>query len=407
MSDFAVQAPTHPHVASAATALADSSSGWSGDSRFLLARGLAKRRGLLATPQRKLAAALIASILVHIVVSSVVDVEPQAEKFAPITAKFMSLPPPPVAVPTPKPALKPKARPKAKPTARPVLATEDPAAIAVPEVVAEAPPEPTAVAQNTPAPTVEPVSVAEPAPPPAPEPAPAPPPPPARMPPKKIELAYTAFLGEQKFEVGPINLKFTHDNGHYNLKVTGRGRGLAALLYPGTFTGESEGRITADGLRPDKFIEERGNPDKRREIIFDHEKGVLRIPEKEPIPFEGSPQDPLTWIVQFYFSMPKGDQVTFSVGSTRRMDVYTLDRRGVEEIEAPTGPVESSSGARAMQTVKTEVWKGSRKPDVDGKPNGGAQFWLAPEWHYVPFRIKVVSAQGRSASFELVGVNTE
>jgi hypothetical protein len=89
------------------------------------------------------------------------------------------------------------------------------------------------------------------------------------------------------------------------------------------------------------------------------------------------------------------------------MDVYTLDRTGVEEIEAPTGPVESSSGTRTMQKVKTEVWKGSRKPDGDGKPNGGAQFWLAPEWHYVPFRIKVVNAQGRSASFELVGVNAE
>ena len=402
MSDLAVQAPTHPTQASAVSAIGSAS-----DSGFSLARGLAKRRGLLATPQRKLAAALIASFLVHIVVSSFVDVEPQEEKFAPIVAKFMSLPPPPAAVPAPQPAPKPKAKPKAKPAARPILATESPAAIAVPEVVAEGLPEPTAIAQSTPAPAVEPVPVAEPLPPPAPEPAPTPPPPPARMPPKKIELSYTAFLGEQKFEVGPVNLKFTHDNGHYNLKVTGRGRGLAALLYPGTFTGESEGRITADGLRPDKFIEERGNPDKRREILFDHEKGVLRIPEKEPIPFVGSPQDPLTWIVQFYFSMPKGDQVTFSVGSARRMDVYTLDRAGVEEIEAPTGPVLSSSGERAIQKVKTEVWKGSRKPDGDGKPNGGAQFWLAPEWHYVPFRIKVVSAQGRSASFELVGVNAE
>ena len=399
MSDLAVQAPSSPQLASASTE--------SGDSRFSLARGLAKRRGLLATPQRKLAAALIVSFLVHAVVSSFVEVEPQEEKFAPIVAKFMSLPPPPVAVPVPKPVPKPKAKPKAKTAPRPVLVTEAPAAMAAAEVVADAPAEPTADAQATPAPAVEPVPVAEPAPPPAPEPAPVPPPPPARMPPKKIELAYTAFLGEQKFEVGPVNLKFTHDNGHYNLKVTGRGRGLAALLYPGTFTGESEGRITADGLRPDKFVEERGNPDKRREIIFDHEKGVLRIPEKEPIPFEGSPQDPLTWIVQFYFSIPKGDQVTFSVGSARRMDVYTLDRAGVEEIEAPTGPVESSSGTRAMQKVRTEVWKGSRKPDADGKPNGGAQFWLAPEWHYVPFRIKVVNAQGRSASFELVGVNAE
>ena len=222
-----------------------------------------------------------------------------------------------------------------------------------------------------------------------------PPEPPARMPPKKIELAYTAFLGEQKFEVGPVNLSFTHDAGRYKLVVKGRGRGLAALLYPGTFTGESEGQITSEGLRPDKFTEERGNPDKRRETIFDHEKGVLRIPEKEPIPFEGAPHDPLTWIVQFYFAAPKGDTITFSVGSSRRMDVYTLVRGGDEKIDSPAGE------------VVAQVWKGGRKPEADGKPNGSATFWLVPAWHYVPFRLKMVNAQGRSASFELTAVNAE
>jgi hypothetical protein len=215
------------------------------------------------------------------------------------------------------------------------------------------------------------------------------------MPPKKIELAYTAFLGEQKFEVGPVNLRFTHDAGKYKLTVTGRGRGLAALLYPGTFTGESEGQITADGLRPDKFTEERGNPDKKRETIFDHEKKLLRIPEKDPIPYEGAPHDPLTWIVQFYFAMPKGDTTTFTVGSSRRIDVYTLVKSGEEKIESPIGE------------VVAQVWKGSRKPDADGKPTGSATFWLVPAWHFVPFRMKVVNGAGRSASFDLTAVNAE
>ncbi len=227
------------------------------------------------------------------------------------------------------------------------------------------------------------------------------------MPPKKIDLGYTALLGEQKFEAGLATLKFEHDNGRYKLRIVGRGRGITALLYPGIFSGESEGRITAEGLRPDKYIEERGNPDKRRETIFDHEKGLLRIPEKDPIPFEGSPQDPLTWIVQFYFAMPKGNAVTFSVGTSRRMDVYTLNRVGDEVLDVPTGNPDPVTGMRETKKVMTQVWKGERKPDADGKPNGSAQFWLAPEFHYVPFRLKVVSAQGRSASFDLTGINAE
>ena len=388
MSDLAVQAPANSHLAPALTESGDPS----GDSRFSLARGLVKRRGLFATPKRKFAAALIASLLVHVILGSFATVEPPEEKMIPITARFMQLPPPPVPVAAAKPA--PKAKPKtAKP--RPATVAEAPVAIAAADPVVESTP------AQEPAPAVAPV-VAEATPEPVPEPVPVPPavepppaPPPARMPPKKIELAFTAFLGEQKFEVGPVNLKFTHDNGRYNLKVTGRGRGLAALLYPGTFTGESVGQITAEGLRPDKFVEERGNPDKRREVIFDHEKGLLRIPEKDPIPFVGAPHDALTWIVQFYFSIPKGDQVTFSVGTSRRLDVYTLNRVGEEKIESPAGE------------VTAQVWKGGRKPEADGKPNGSAQFWLVPEWHYVPFKLKVVNAQGRSLSLELTAVNAE
>lgn len=375
-----------------------------------MAKALVRRRGLFATPQRKLVAALIASFVAHFAISAFVTVEANEEKFKPIVAKLMALPPPPVATPvaTPVPKAKPKAKPKAnKPP--PLVAAESPVAIAAPEPIAEVGTEtaPESASPAAPAPEPVPVAQAEPEPAPPAQPAPPPPEPPARMPPKKIELGYTAFFGEQKFEVGPIALKFEHDNGRYKLRIVGRGKGIAALLYPGTFTGESEGRITTEGLRPDKFTEERGNPDKRRETIFDHEKGLLRIPEKDPIPFEGSPQDPLTWIVQFYFAMPKGNTVTFSVGSSRRMDVYTLVREGDEEIEVPTGDADPLTGLRATKKVMTQVWKGARKPDPDGKRQGSAQFWLAPEWHYVPFRLKVVSPQGRSASFDLTGINAE
>lgn len=370
--------------------------------RFDLARGLARRRGLLATPRRKLTLALAASLVLHLLIGAAADVEPPEDKSITLAAKLMPLPPPPVPVATP-PAPKPKQKPK-KP--KPVVAASAPVAIVADPVPDLSPVAPTAPES---APAAEPqVAAAPPPPEPAPPPlAPEPAPPPARMPPKKINLGYTAFLGEQKFEVGPVVLQFNHDAGRYKLRVVGRGRGIAALLYPGTFTGESEGQITAEGLRPDKFTEERGNPDKRRETIFDHEKRLLRVPDKEPIPFEGSPHDPLTWIVQFYFSTPKTDRVTISVGTSRRMDVYTLERAGEEEIELPTGDADPVTGQRAVKRVATQVWKGTRKPDADGKPNGNATFWLSPEWHYIPMRIKVVNAQGRSASFELTAISTE
>ncbi len=401
MSDAVIQTSADSPVPKGSIPQSDGSD----DGRYSLVRGLKKRRGLFSTPKRKFAAALMASLLVHVILGAFVTVEPPEEKMLPLTARFMQLPPPPVPVAAAKPA--PKAKPKvAKP--RMVTAAQAPVAVAVVEPIVEsipAPePEPAAapiVEAVKPEPILEPI----PAPPPVVEPPLAPPP--ERMPPKKIELGYTAYLGEQKFEVGPIHLTFTHDNGRYKLKVTGRGRGLAALLYPGTFTGESEGQITAEGLRPDKFTEERGNPDKRREVIFDHINHVIRIPDKEPIPFEGAAHDPLTWIVQFYFAMPKGDAVTLSVGTSRRLDVYNITRIGDEVIDAATGEPDPLTGKRATKPINTQLWKGVRKPDADGKPNGSVQFWLSPEWNYIPFRIKLVNAQGRSASLELTAVSTE
>lgn len=374
------------------------------DARMQLAQGIVARRGLLSTPARKLAAALLLSLVLHVVLGSFAEIEPLEDKSLPLVAKFVQLPPPPVPTAAPAPKAKPKPKPKTRPQPRPMVVPEAPVAIAAPELLPEpvaipalpAPPEPAVAA--APEPVVEP---------PTPAPEPPPPVPPARMPPKQIDLGYTAFLGEQKFEVGPVTLKFNHDAGRYKLRVQGRGRGLAAMLYPGTFTGESEGRITAEGLRPDKFVEERGNPDKRREVNFDYEKGVVRLPDKEPIALEGSPHDPLTWIVQFYFATPKSERVTLSVASSRRLDVYTLERSGEEVIEVATGEVDPMTGKRGLNKISTQVWKGSRKPDAEGKPNGNATFWLAPDWHYIPFRIKVVNAQGRSASFELTGINAQ
>ena len=372
--------------------------------RQQFAAEIVRRQGLFATPQRKLIAALVLSLIAHFVGGLFAQVEIHDEKSVPITAKFMKLPPPPapavVAQAAPKP--KPKPRPKPQPNvAAASLPTQPEAPIAIPvsEPVVEKAPEPEPPA---PSPAAEPVPPASP---PVVEAPPAPPP--ERMPPQKIELAYVAYLGEQKFEVGPVNLIFTHKDGRYKLRVTGRGRGLAALLYPGTFTGESEGTITAEGLRPDKFTEERGNPDKRREVIFDHATKTAKVPDKEPVAIDGSPHDPLTWIVQFYFAMPKGGKTTFSVVSSRRADTYTLDRVGDEKIAAPIGDPDPISGQRATKELLTQVWKGARKVDAEGKGGGSAQFWVAPEWNYVPFKIKVVNAQGRSASFELTGVNAE
>jgi cytoskeletal protein RodZ len=365
----------------------------SSEARQSMAREVVRRQGLFATSKRKLVAALVASLAVHLVMGLFVDEELPDEKIIPLVAKFVKLPPPPTAATSIATAKSKPPRPKRQPNAAtaslPSVTTDSPTT--VPELAAEK----TAEEEPKPAtePAVEKVSQApEPVAPPVEVPAPQVTDP-GKLPPKKIQLGYTAFLGEGKSELGPIQLTFTHENGRYKMRINGRARVLFSVF---AYNGESEGTITPDGLRPDKFTEESGSPVKRREVIFDHVAKKVTIPEKEPITIEGIPHDPLTWIVQFYFAMPKSEKATFSVVSTRRMDVYTLERKGSDNISTPIGAVD------------TQIWKGARKVREDGTGGGGsAQFWLAPDWHFIPFQIKAVDARGRTLYLELTAINAE
>lgn len=369
-------------------------------SRFELARALAKRQGFFATTRGKLTAAVIASLLLHLFFGAFLQAEQAEEIMPPLKAQFMKLPPPPSAqsvaqqakaTPKPKPKPRPKPESNAVAAALPSIATEtpQPESIAPPPEAKteEAPPKEGPVAEKP----LEPEKVAVPEAPPAP-----PALDPSKLPPKKIQLGYTVFLGENRSELGPVQLVFTHENGRYKMRVTGRVRGLAAVLFPGIYQGESEGVITEEGLRPERFTEERGSPDKRREAVFDHANKKVTIPEKEPLIIDGIAHDPLTWIVQFYFAMPKTERATFSVASTRRIDTFTMEKTGRDNISTPVG------------NVDVQVWRGARKPRGDGSGTGGsAQFWLAPEYHFIPFQIQLVSANGRSAYLELTAINAE
>ncbi|MGL5002966.1 MAG: DUF3108 domain-containing protein, partial [Casimicrobium sp.] len=294
-----------------------------------------------------------------------------------------------VATAKPKPKPRPKPQPNAAvaalPSTEPVVAQNEPVVEKAPEPTPEPKKEEPAVEKIA---EMVPEKKAE-------EPAPPAPPAldPSKLPPKKIQLGYTAFLGENRAELGPLQLTFTHENGRYKLRAAGRARILFTVV---SGSGESEGVITEAGLRPDRYIEERGSPDKRREVVFDHPNKRVKLPEGEPIVIDGNAHDRLTWIVQFYFALPKGDNTTFTVVDTRRLDTYTLERTGKDNIATPVG------------NVDTQIWKGSRKPRADGSGGGGsAQFWLAPDWHFIPFQVKVVDARGRTLYLELNAINAE
>jgi len=306
--------------------------------------------------------AFAASIAVHVAILLWPADLPTAPPLAPLAVTITELPPPPAPQPPPKTVeAKPKrAKPKPLPSPPPppVVAEGPPAIFAEADVPSEAPPTSPPPEQGPPVPEF------------APEPAPVEPPP-VVLPPR-VDLAYKVFLGTQGFLIGEAVYRFEHDGNQYRIETVGEARGLAALLVRGQGRLESHGTITSAGLQPLEFAVERGSRERREVARFDWETGLVTLHEDKTLALELPTFDPLALMWQFYFAPPTGDEQSFFVATTRRVQRYTAVREAVESIPWRGGQIEA------------ERW---HRVSDDGKSEGYA--WLAPSLRYVPVKIRL------------------
>ncbi|MEK7231925.1 MAG: DUF3108 domain-containing protein, partial [Pseudomonadota bacterium] len=204
---------------------------------------------------RKLAYFVAASLLAHLVVifGARLELPQRAAEPLPLEVQLRPAAPPPLVLPRPRP------RPPAmhQPSAAPV-ATEP--IFAVPAPVA-AEPMPEAPAQVAAAPVFEPAETEAPplAPPPleTSEPEPKPAPLLARRLPRKGEITYDLFWGNDKFSVGRTLQTWEINNDNYRLSSVSETTGLVSVFVRQRLAYESRGQLTASGLRPEHFTTQR------------------------------------------------------------------------------------------------------------------------------------------------------
>ena len=319
------------------------------------------------TSRRVFVVALAISLAVHLVLSFWPVEIGTTREAQPLQATITELPAPPrpvpvAAAPKPKRAI-PRPAPVTAPEPAPVAADETPPTEAAADTGAKEAADAAAPTDGAAAPT-EIAAANEPA---VPE-------PPAKQLPPRVDLAYKVFLGTQGFMIGDATYRFEHTGNRYRMETVGQARGLAALLIRGQGRIESHGLITAAGLQPQEFAVERGSRERREVATFDWETATVTLHEQKTVALELPTFDPLAVMWQFYFSPPVGDQLTFTVATTRRVNRYTIERQGEAKIAWANGEID------------TEIWH--RKSD-DGKTDG--YVWLAPSLHYVPVKMRLVA----------------
>lgn len=256
-------------------------------------------------------------------------------------------------------AAEPKPRPHPHPSRRVAAA---PAPQAAPE------PMPSAADQAEP----EPVA-AEPPPPPVAAAPPLPPTPPTPPWPAQGRLHYVVKYGDNGFIIGETTQEWHIEDGHYSIRSVAEPRGLAALRGR-TRTQTSEGEVTAAGLRPLAFRDQRDGRD-AESASFDWSGGQVTFSGgRAPAALVEGSQDLISVFYQLAWLAPR-QNVDLAVATGSRLGRWTFEWVGEETLELSAGSLATLHLRARSDGDTTEVW-------------------LAPAYGGLPVRIRYVDRKG-------------
>lgn len=196
----------------------------------------------------------------------------------------------------------------------------------------------------------------------------------AAAPPPQVELDWD--LTKDGSTIAVIEQRLAHGGGRYEIRETWEGRGLFRLL--GGAKRLSRGEVSAGGLRPLDYSDERSNRDPER-ASFDWKAKTVTYQYKGPpatIPLPAHPTDDLAALFSFAFGAPLGAQVMMDVVNGRGISDRVFANEGREKVSTPAGTFD------AVKLVR-------RKDNGDR-----AEIWLATDRNYLPVRVLVVDRKG-------------
>ena len=292
-------------------------------------------------------------------------------------ARLMPPPAPPVAAPAPAKAAPAAVAKKSapRPLPRPVMA-QAPSAAAPP--VIDAPRgdrEPAAAAAataaaDTPAAREEPVAV------PAPQPVP---PPKAAKPspfPERARIEFEMAFESNGYKVWAAQTWEGRD-GKYRVVLNAEAKALFFSI--GKLTMESAGVITADGLRPERYIDERNQ--RRTTVTFAANEKTAQVDEpngnKKTVQLAGQAADIMSLTYDLGFNPDLHIGTPFTLSNRDTVDEIRLIEKRDEVLVSDN------------MTLATRFYDLKR-------PNGtgGIQVWLAPEKNWLPAKIRILGRDG-------------
>lgn len=210
--------------------------------------------------------------------------------------------------------------------------------------------------------------------------------------PKQIKLEYEATRNGQPFAT--VSETYTQNNGHYHVESVTQGLGVYALF--GKREQVSEGEVTADGLKPRHFeLRRSDNPKKSLFTDFDWAASQLHMKNKgkqTTVPLQKGAQDLVSFVYQFMFKQPAGNDFTLPVTTGKKLQTYhyKVTERKVP-VQVPAGKF------TAIHLVNAEATELEDEKEL----------WLGAESYYLPVRLIMHDDDGGKIEQVLTSLHAE
>jgi hypothetical protein len=210
----------------------------------------------------------------------------------------------------------------------------------------------------------------------------------ARRLPRKGEIAYAVYLGNNKFNVGRTLQTWEIKDDKYRLASVSETTGIADLFSRQRLVYESSGKLTPSGLQPEHFTTQRLRSGRTEDAMVDFDWGAMSAaignPQRE-VTLPAAAQDIVSFMYQLGLMALAPGRIELPITNGWKLERYELDIGKEEQLETPFG------------TLRVVSVKQAREPGQES-----IELWLAPDYRWLPVRIRFFNREGEPSGEQLV-----
>ena len=180
-------------------------------------------------------------------------------------------------------------------------------------------------------------------------------------PPTRIQASYEVLKGSVRAIT--ITETYTRTQDRYQIESVSKAVGLLAAFKPEIIRTTSEGMVTAKGLRPLTYVQERKlDTERNTRADFDWTANSITLTDrtgKHTIPLPAGTQDRLSTMYQFMFApLQNAAMLDFHMTNGSKVDIYNYLITPDQSVTVPLGTFKALYVASPPKTgeSRTEIW---------------------------------------------------